>query len=725
MSVDLTDLWGPYGPVSQACRKLGVAYQPREPQRQMATVVASALDRQTANMGQIVPIEAATGTGKTLAYLVPCALHAAATKDRVLVSTHTIALGKQILHNEGPIVQELIASLHRHHPRIAHMRGRRHFVSPSRLAAIANLMQDDGVSRAMLEPYRSAIHQVHEALDKAQDALDDEHEHSDVQRLIEACLIDQIEEQFGLKLDREETCLLSSSPDQEKTAHALSRSLADNADILVTTHAYTALSLARNQLFEAENSAFDSLTIDEADQWASAAASVTVMRISLSGLRRSIEAVIAASSRLQNKDRIVGAVRGALDALQNLAALAPTERGSRTIIEPGDPALAGLRKLANSLERIKHETTSKRTRLAAAVDDISEKIEMLARLDRAVSRKNSDYWTARWTTSHVTGAPTIDVVGRAPGRVLKRLWERPEAQDPLARTIILTSATLATPGFATDSRWRSIEIATGIDPAAPNVLSDLATTIEPREFGTLRFRFADPNAPIPRVSRTGKVEQAAIDYGAAVIRAAQAHVQPQGRTLVLVPAYEDVDRLAPLVPGSTPHRKGVPLSDMLDVYIKTPGICLITPAAWIGANLPGMVQALVIPRLPYPPSETDEPRMVAVISEMLTKLAQGIGRAIRRPDDDATIWFADPRMPIPECITEQTGILPSAAANPVALTAIPRRFRNKFSRVEGMVKIGLAYDRPPSTAHRTIPKASQRKTKRKSKMTSWSQAGST
>jgi hypothetical protein len=74
---------------------------------------------------------------------------------------------------------------------------------------------------------------------------------------------------------------------------------------------------------------------------------------------------------------------------------------------------------------------------------------------------------------------------------------------------------------------------------------------------------------------------------------------------------------------------------------------------------------------------------------MLGKLAQGIGRAIRKEDDEATVWFADPRMPIPECITESTGLLPSEYANKAAIAAIPARFRALFGRDPNAAMIGL------------------------------------
>lgn len=302
----------------------------------MSQVVTAALDQQVTGMGQIVPIQAETGTGKTLAYLVPCAIHAAAIHSRTLVSTHTIALGNQILLEEAPVVQEAVGMVTGRRPRIAHMRGRRHFLSPSRILAIANLMQDEGATRAILDPYRAAAEQAKIAMDKAEAAIEDNEDHADLQHLIEACLIDRIEERYGLQLDRNDACLLSSSPDREKSVHTLSRRLADHADLLVTTHAYTALSLARRQLFEAEHAAFDSLVIDEADQWASAAASVSLIQVTIFGLRRLIESVIEASSRLRGKDGIEAAAQKALRALDELAASAPQAAGSRSPIGTGD-----------------------------------------------------------------------------------------------------------------------------------------------------------------------------------------------------------------------------------------------------------------------------------------------------------------------------------------------------------------------------------------------------
>ena len=73
------DLLGPGGPLAAALP----GYEAREAQREMARMVEDALER-----GGVALIEAGTGTGKTLAYLVP----AVRSHKRVVVSTGTRAL---------------------------------------------------------------------------------------------------------------------------------------------------------------------------------------------------------------------------------------------------------------------------------------------------------------------------------------------------------------------------------------------------------------------------------------------------------------------------------------------------------------------------------------------------------------------------------------------------------------------------------------------------------
>ncbi|EPZ45672.1 helicase C-terminal domain-containing protein [Alicyclobacillus acidoterrestris] len=77
-------------------------YEPREGQLQMAAKVGEAL---TAHKHAV--IEAGTGTGKSMAYLIPAALYAKTTGERVVVSTHTMALQDQIEERDFPTLLRL------------------------------------------------------------------------------------------------------------------------------------------------------------------------------------------------------------------------------------------------------------------------------------------------------------------------------------------------------------------------------------------------------------------------------------------------------------------------------------------------------------------------------------------------------------------------------------------------------------------------------------------
>ena len=69
----------------------------------MACDVARALE----SAGHLV-IEAGTGVGKSLAYLIPAAFYAVRTKSKAVISTHTIALQEQLIYKDIPLVQKLL-----------------------------------------------------------------------------------------------------------------------------------------------------------------------------------------------------------------------------------------------------------------------------------------------------------------------------------------------------------------------------------------------------------------------------------------------------------------------------------------------------------------------------------------------------------------------------------------------------------------------------------------
>lgn len=107
----------------------------RPQQRGMAALVAGALAG-----GERLVVEAGTGVGKSLAYLVPAACHALGTGERVVVSTATINLQEQLLKKDLPAVQALLTGSGL---RACGLKGRRNYLCLHRFAALRTGMLTD------------------------------------------------------------------------------------------------------------------------------------------------------------------------------------------------------------------------------------------------------------------------------------------------------------------------------------------------------------------------------------------------------------------------------------------------------------------------------------------------------------------------------------------------------------------------------------------------------
>ena len=114
-------------------RLMGDGYELRPGQVQMAHRVLDAL-----NQGDHLLIEAGTGVGKSLAYLVPAALWSVANQRRVVIATNTIALQDQLIEKDIPQVQDLLAELDVGHLHPALLKGRGNYLCTRRLDAWRN-----------------------------------------------------------------------------------------------------------------------------------------------------------------------------------------------------------------------------------------------------------------------------------------------------------------------------------------------------------------------------------------------------------------------------------------------------------------------------------------------------------------------------------------------------------------------------------------------------------
>ncbi len=102
-------------------------YEYREPQIQMLRAVTAAL-----NEGKRLIVEGGTGTGKSLAYLLPAIHFAVANRQRVVVSTNTINLQDQLIQKDLPDLQRVLPFAFR----ATVLKGRTNYICLQRLAAL-------------------------------------------------------------------------------------------------------------------------------------------------------------------------------------------------------------------------------------------------------------------------------------------------------------------------------------------------------------------------------------------------------------------------------------------------------------------------------------------------------------------------------------------------------------------------------------------------------------
>ena len=106
---------------------------PNFERRQSQFDMMSAIQKALTEKGELV-IEASTGMGKTIGYLLPAANHALATGKQVMVSTYTTHLQDQLVLNEGKIVERFIGRP----VRIALIKGLSHYIDLSRFAELTH-----------------------------------------------------------------------------------------------------------------------------------------------------------------------------------------------------------------------------------------------------------------------------------------------------------------------------------------------------------------------------------------------------------------------------------------------------------------------------------------------------------------------------------------------------------------------------------------------------------
>ncbi len=98
LEAQVSEFFSTSGPLSKASN-----FEYRPQQQQMAVAVARALDH-----GEHLVVEAGTGVGKSLAYLVPAILFAVQRQKKAVICTHTINLQEQLVDKDLPMLEKVL-----------------------------------------------------------------------------------------------------------------------------------------------------------------------------------------------------------------------------------------------------------------------------------------------------------------------------------------------------------------------------------------------------------------------------------------------------------------------------------------------------------------------------------------------------------------------------------------------------------------------------------------
>ncbi len=578
----------------------------------MAEAVRSALDT-----GTHLLVQAGTGTGKSLGYLVPSLLRG----KRVVVATATLNLQHQLIERDIPALKEAAKATMDEVPHHAVVKGRSNYACLHRIREGAP--DDQGVLVEV--PDGSLGSEVLELREWAEEQAaaghmaDKDSAPSHTDRAWRQVSVNHRE------------CLGAS-----RCAHALecfaerAREDAQHADLVVTNHALLAIDAIDGVPMLPE---YDAVIVDEAHELAA--------RVTQAATDELDPAMIERAARRARAHVDVGlAIDDLTDAADALSeVIAATEPGRIDI--PGERLLEALALVRDSAraclssfpkEKAEMEADAARQQARGMVDDVRQIAERMA-----VKLETEVLWLDENPNGARLHVAPIDVSSR----LREKLFDE--------KTVVLTSATL-TLGGGFDPLAASL----GLEPGDDSWTSvDVGSPFEYRSQGMI---YVAKHLPAPGRDGLGDAQ---IDEIASLVEAAG------GRTLGLFSSRRGAEQAAEAVRKKLPDldiwcQGDAQLPELARRFAADPQTCLFgTLSLWQGIDLPGdTCQLVIIDRIPFP--RPDDPLMSArqrlvekrggngfmtvAASHAALLLAQGTGRLIRRSTDRGVVAVLDPRL---------------------------------------------------------------------------------
>jgi len=573
----------------------------------MAEAVAQAMTE-----GRHLLVQAGTGTGKSLAYLVPALLHG----ETVVVATATIALQSQVVDRDLPALVEAVEPLLGRRPTYAILKGRSNYLCRNR---VHGAMPDDAED-VLFDPSPTTalgrdVVRLRSWADETETGDRDE---------VEPGVTDRAWRQVSVTA-RE--CLgAAKCPFGAECFAELARARAAEVEIVVTNHALLAIDALESFPVLPEHGV---VVVDEAHELVDRVTGVATDELTPTMVERA-----AARAR-----RIVDDSSKLADAGDALSAAMGVAPAGRLVELPEQLATAlavvrdAAREVVSELGRAKQADDGGRKVAQAAVGAVFDTAERLA--------AHSPY-DVTWTVSDQRRGPALRVAPLAVNGLLREALFG-------ERSVVLTSATIEL-GGSFDPIARQVGL-TGEDAPSWTGL-DVGSPFDYPRQGILYVA-----RRLPPPGRDG-ASPAAMDELAALVEAAG------GRTLGLFSSM----RAAEAAAAEMRTRLDVPVlcqgedrtAALVRAFAEDLATCLFgTLSLWQGVDVPGdACQLVVIDRIPFP--RPDDPLMSArsqavadaggngfmavAASHAALMLAQGAGRLIRTSSDRGVVTVLDSRL---------------------------------------------------------------------------------